>query len=80
MDKTLTLAAIGMVAVIMTLGVVAPALANPSDEGDVAVEKSAKAIEVACEKIHKEMDILDGLSIAYPALVVADHNKVCSLH
>jgi len=82
MNKNISLLAILTVAAIMTIGAVAPALANPVDEPQVARDKANEALDVACEKIQKEIDILtllmdNGKEITFPEGLEELRNTVC---
>ena len=59
MNTKLSLLAIFSVAAIMSIGAVAPALANIEDEADVAHDKACEALDVAIEKVTKEKTILE---------------------
>ena len=73
MNSKLSLLAIVSIAAIMITGAVAPAIANDpptqeeiEKEQQVAIDKANEAIDVACEKILKEIEILEDKGIPVP--------------
>jgi len=80
MKTKLTLLAIVSVAAIMSIGAIAPALANDEDEAQVAIDKTNEALDVACEKIEKEIEILDDKDIDVPKGLEDFAKEVCDMH